>query len=152
MKIIYNYISAHVSNSEDIKDIVQETMFSVWKAINSFDKRSSFKTWVLGITRRKIADYYRAVYRAPSVPLNDCEEYASDDEIDHIIDRTDVGGALTALDGTDREIVFLIFNAQLSYGEISSITGIPVGTIKSRMSSIKSKLRSRLKEGDYNGL
>ena len=121
MKIIYNYIAAHVSSTEDIKDIVQETMFSAWKAIGGFDKRSSFKTWVLGITRRKIADYYRASYRDRTVPLNDCEEYTADDEFEHVIDRTDVGGALASLDSTDREIVFLIFNAQLSYGEISSL-------------------------------
>jgi RNA polymerase sigma-70 factor (ECF subfamily) len=153
LKIIYNYISSHVSNSEDKKDIVQDTMLSVWKAIKSFDGISSFKTWVLGITRRKIADYYRLIYRGSPVSLNECEDLLiADDEYCRVIDKTVINEALSVLNSSEREMVFLIFNAQLSYPEISQITDIPVGTIKSRMSVIKSKLKNKLKEGDYNGL
>lgn len=153
LKIIYNYISSHISNSEDKKDIVQDTMLSIWKAIKSFDGDSSFKTWVLGITRRKIADYYRLIYRDSPVSLNEYEDLLiADDEYDRVIDKAVISDALSLLSNAEREIVFLIFNAQLSYMEISEITAIPVGTIKSKMSGIKSKLKNKLKEGDYNGL
>jgi len=42
--------------------------------------------------------------------------------------------------------LFLAFNAQLTYQEISQVIGIPVGTVKSRMSAIKSKLRKYLEK------
>lgn len=148
IKIIYNYVSSRVSGSEDKKDIVQETMLSVWKAMKSFDGNSTFKTWVLGITRRKIADFYRLSYRAVSVSMTDNEDtLIADDEYDTILDKTVVNDALSVLSETERELVFLIFNAQLSYTEISAITDTPVGTIKSRMSGIKSKLKKQIEGG-----
>jgi RNA polymerase sigma-70 factor (ECF subfamily) len=47
----------------------------------------------------------------------------------------------------EKELIFLIFTAQLSYIEVEAITKIPLGTIKSRMASIKSKLKKQLVEG-----
>lgn len=149
MKIIYNYIAAHVSTSEDVKDIVQETMLSIWNGIKNFEQQATFKTWVLGITRRKIADYYRTIYKHAVAPLSEYEGVLiAEDEYDRINDEVTVDKATTVLSKTEKDIVYLIFKAQLNYSEISAITGIPVGTIKSKMSGIKAKLYKQLeKEG-----
>jgi len=151
MDIIYSYISSHVDTAEDIKDILQETMLSVWNGLKSFDSRSSFKTWVIGITRRRIADHYRKRYRDAADRLSEFEDIlSSEDDYERINNRNDIKAALAVLDKTEREIVFLAFNVQLTYSEISEIMGIPAGTVKSRMSAIKAKLRKQLdKEGGY---
>ncbi len=148
---IYCYISSHVDTGEDAKDILQETMLSVWNGLKGFDSRSSLKTWVIGITRRKIADYYRLYYKGTPAQLSEFENIlSSKDEYDHINSRNDVESAMNVLDNTEKEIVFLAFNVQLTYTEISEIMGIPTGTIKSKMSGIKAKLRKQLeKEGEY---
>jgi len=44
LKIIYNYISSHISATEDIKDIVQETTLAAWKAIKKYDGKAAFRT------------------------------------------------------------------------------------------------------------
>ena len=46
-------------------------------------------------------------------------------DIENIIDQVDIEKSLSTLPQIDRELLFLIFNAQLSYTEIQSITGIP---------------------------
>lgn len=146
--IIYNYISAHVSGAEDVKDIVQETMLSIWQSLKGFEKRSSFKTWCLSITKRRIADCYKKAYKNPSMPLCEAEAVVSArSELDCINDKLTVGEAKAVLDEKEKEIVFLVFNAQLSYAEVSKIMDIPVGTIKSRMSAIKAKLKRQLEKG-----
>jgi len=148
LKIIYNYISSHISTTEDIKDIVQETMLAAWKSIKKYDGKASFRTWVIGITRRKIADYYRTLYKNTSVSLSEIEDFwAAENEFDSIVDSVAVEKSMTALGKIEKEIVFLVFNAQLSYSEISEIMHIPVGTIKSKMSNIKAKIRKQLNGG-----
>lgn len=145
LKLIYNYIASRVGPEEDRKDIVQETVLSAWTSIGSFDASSAFKTWIIGISRHKIADFYRLSSRNRTVPLSDFEETAgSDDEYEAVLDKTAVNAALSVLTGAERELVFLVFSAELSYGEISAMTGLPCGTIKSRMAAVKEKLRKKI--------
>lgn len=150
MEVIYNYICSHVSATEAARDILQETMLSIWQCLKSFDGNSSLKTWCISITRRKIADHYRKVYKDDSMSLEDLQEILkAENDFECVYDKLAVENALTILDKTEREIVFLVFNAQLSYNEVSKIMNIPVGTIKSRMSGIKAKLKKRLGKGEW---
>lgn len=151
LKILYNYIRMHVYSKEDIKDILQDAMLGIWQGLGGFEGSSSFKTWIIGITRRKIADYYRKSYKNKDVDILDISEYDSvihtDDNTEHIADKLSVCSALKTLNGMERELVFLVFNAQLTYKQIEQATGIPNGTIKSRMAAIKAKLKKELTKG-----
>ena len=148
LKVIYNYIRIHVSSDEDIKDILQESMLSIWMSLGSFGSQSTFKTWAMGIVRRKIADNFRAAYKAAAAPISDYEHVlVNDSETDSIVTRLDVVYAVETLSELEREIVFLAFAARQTYSEISEITGIPLGTVKSKMHSIKKKLRAQLQGG-----
>jgi RNA polymerase sigma-70 factor (ECF subfamily) len=145
LKVIYNYIHIHVKNHEDIQDIVQETMLAVWSGLKSFGNNSSFRTWIIGIARRKICDYYRSKYKISTVSIFDVENSLMiEDKADDLIMAMDVNNAVLSLDSAEQELVFLVFNAQLTYQEISEITQIPVGTVKSKLFAIKSKLRKQL--------
>lgn len=150
MKSLYNFILLRVPNDEDIKDIIQDTMLSVWQNLGSFDSKSSFKTWVFGIANNKVNDYFRRLYRYRADPINEdfdlCDDY---DFTEKSTIGTDVTRAVLGLSSKDKELVHLIFNEQLSYSQISEIIGIPTGTIKSRMAAIKEKLKKRLGEGYY---
>lgn len=123
-------------------------MLAAWKGIKKYDGKAAFRTWVIGITRKKIADHYRALYKNTSIPLSEIESFwTAENEFDSIVDSVAIEKSITALDKIEKEIIFLVFNAQLSYAEISEIMHIPVGTIKSKMSNIKARLRKQLDDG-----
>lgn len=64
--VMLNYALARVGNREAAEDLVQEALLAAWRARSTFDERSKRGTWLIGILRRKIADYYRAKGRAPA--------------------------------------------------------------------------------------
>lgn len=154
IKIIYNYILLHVTSHEDANDILQEAMLGIWQGISTFDRKSSFRTWAIGITRRKIADHYRRYYKNMDHRKNDIADYDNDlftdYEIDRLTDKVTVQDALDSLNSQEKELVYLIFNAQLTYKQVERITGLPEGTIKSRMFTLRKKLKKILKEEGYH--
>ena len=150
-KILYNYILSKVSNAEDVQDILQETILAIWQSLDNYKGDSSFKTWTIGIARRKVADFYRGHYKNKdfhNLEELDVERIPSDSSsLEHTINSLDIKNSISTLTPENRELLFLIFNAGLSYKEIESITGIPEGTIKSRIYYLKKKLRPLLVEG-----
>ena len=141
VKTLYHYIRLRVGDSRDIQDITQEIMLACWQGLDSFREDSSLSTWIIGIARRKISDFYRRA--RPELNLID-DDLPAPDGADDLIEALDVRQAVKRLPLPEREMVFLIFSARLSYQEVAETLGIPTGTVKSRMSSVKSKLRSYL--------
>jgi RNA polymerase sigma-70 factor (ECF subfamily) len=154
IKVIYNYIVHHVGIEEDVKDVMQETMLSIWMSLISFVGKSSFRTWAIAITKRRIADYFRSRYKSQNKPIDDYADVLVDEENGYgrIDNSLSVCDAIDALDSPDKELLFLVFYAQLTYGEVSEVLNVPVGTIKSRMSRIKAGLAKSLEEGNYGYL
>mgnify|MGYP001022562422 CR=1 FL=1 len=164
MKIIYNYILVHVTNHEDAEDILQDTMLGAWNSLKSYNHSSTLKTWMIGITRKKIADYYRKIYSNKQFEFVDISQLNEDTNlntqinnqtgnfIDSLIDSIDVKNAVNILNPNDKDLLYLVFNAQLTYSEIHNITNTPIGTIKSRMHAIKIKLRPLLEDRRDNKL
>ncbi|HPY81975.1 MAG: sigma-70 family RNA polymerase sigma factor [Bacteroidales bacterium] len=56
---LYNYAISRVYNQVIAEDLVQETFYSAVKAIERFEGRSTIKTWLTSILKRKIIDHYR---------------------------------------------------------------------------------------------
>lgn len=144
---LYNYIAFRVSNDADADDIIQETMLSIWRSIASYNYKSSFKTWAFSIAIRRLIDFYRKNGGNENLPLTDFENvFKAKDNISESIERMDVERALSNLNSKESELVYLVFYAQLSYTEVSAVLDIPVGTVKSRMSGIKAKLKNLLSQ------
>ena len=145
VQALCNYILFRVKNDDDANDIAQETMLSIWQSIATYDYQSSFKTWAFSIAKRRLADFYRKNSRNETLPLTDFENvFTAKDNLNETIERMDIEQALANLNSKENELVYLVFRAQLSYQEISAALDIPVGTVKSRMSSIKTKLKALL--------
>ena len=108
LDVIYSYIASHVDPAEYAADILQETMLSAWNGLKNFDSRSSFKTWVFSIARRKIADRYRMYHRNAAARLSELEDVLPlEGEYEHIDSGNDVKAAMAMLDRVEKEIVFL---------------------------------------------
>lgn len=124
---------------------------AIWENLDSFKEKSSFKTWAIGIASRKVADFYRQAYKDKdfyNYEDMDCRKNGQESNpVNQIVDSIDVETSLNTLPAQDRELLFLIFKAGLKYREIEAITGIPQGTIKSRVYHLKEKLRPLLEGG-----
>ncbi|WP_234974605.1 sigma-70 family RNA polymerase sigma factor [Tenacibaculum agarivorans] len=58
---LYNYAVVRVSNSDVAKDLVQETFFAGLRSAKNFEGKSTERTWLISILKRKIIDYYRKI-------------------------------------------------------------------------------------------
>jgi RNA polymerase sigma-70 factor, ECF subfamily len=64
---IYSYIRSRlVPRYEHVEDLVQETFLAAWENLSRYESSGSLHSWLLGIARHKVEDYYRARLRAPN--------------------------------------------------------------------------------------
>jgi RNA polymerase sigma-70 factor (ECF subfamily) len=71
---IYSYIRSRLApRYEHVEDLVQETFLAAWENLSRYESSGSLYSWLLGIARHKVEDYYRARLRAPD-PVEDEDE------------------------------------------------------------------------------
>ncbi len=130
------------------EEIFQDTFVAVWKSARTFESRSTVLTWLISITRRQAHNTLRR-HKLPTVDKTDLEELAAT-ELETAdftlasIARDELAAAFKQLAPVHREIIVLIFIEDLSYPEVANVLGIPVGTVKSRLSNAKRMLRTLL--------
>ncbi|MGB9911503.1 MAG: RNA polymerase sigma factor [Microgenomates group bacterium] len=56
---LYQFIYWRTKNKDDAEEILQETLKNAWQCLSLYSKKSSFFTWLCGIAKHEIADYYR---------------------------------------------------------------------------------------------
>lgn len=130
------------------EEMLQDTLVAVWKSAHSFEGRSSVLTWLIGIARRQAHN----TLRRHKLPFVDGSELlglpASDPEPEEFtlasIERDELVAAFHQLAPMHREILALTFVQELSYQETAQVLGVPLGTVKSRLSNAKKSLRTLL--------
>jgi len=58
---LYNYAISRVNNSDIAKDLVQETFFAGLRSAKNFEGKSTERTWLVSILKRKVIDHYRKI-------------------------------------------------------------------------------------------
>jgi RNA polymerase sigma-70 factor (ECF subfamily) len=90
---VHGYVRSRlVPRTDLVDDLVQEVFLAAWAGIESFGGRSSLRTWLLGIARHKVEDYYRRRLSEPaSLPEADepdpPAQLADTPDFDQTIDR-----------------------------------------------------------------
>jgi RNA polymerase sigma-70 factor (ECF subfamily) len=82
--ILYRYALSRVRRHEVAEDLVQETFLSALKSRDQFDGRSTFQTWLVGILRHKILDFFRRAGRESTL---DTDEITEQGEISEFFDK-----------------------------------------------------------------
>jgi RNA polymerase sigma-70 factor (ECF subfamily) len=137
---------------QDAEDLVQTVFVRAWKGRAGFDPaKGSLGAWLLGITRRLIADRYAALDRdrritAAAGKVAPAQVQAA--PADQVVDRIVVGNELNMLPEDQRRVVMLAFYGQLSHTQIAATTGLPVGTVKSHIRRALIQLRKRWEVDD----
>ncbi|SMH44322.1 RNA polymerase sigma-70 factor, ECF subfamily [Maritimibacter sp. HL-12] len=133
------------------EDIVQEVMLTVWRKAHLFDpERAQVSSWIYQIARNRQIDVIRKEARpVPEALANDDE---SDDEPDagQVIaleqESDKLRQALAKLAPAQREMIERAYLGELTHTEIREATGLPLGTIKSRIRLGLERLRHELKD------
>lgn len=128
------------------EDLVQDVFTNAWKAAATFDPtRASFSTWLYRLTRNRAVDLARRRQVRPQSAGDDqLRVIAGGQEPEASVDGWDVARALARIPAEHSEVLTLAYFEGLSQREISSRTGIPLGTIKSRTTSALKRLHRSL--------
>ena len=143
------------ANREDAQDCLQEAMLRVYRAIGSFKGQSTFSTWVYRITMNTCLDELRRKKNRQNTSLDNLVDMGwsptdggagpEKQALMHEM-REKMHGAIRELPDDMRAAVVLRDIQGFSYDEIAQMLEINVGTIKSRISRGREKLREKLKE------
>jgi RNA polymerase sigma-70 factor (ECF subfamily) len=129
------------------EECAQDVMATLWQKAHLFDPaRASVSTWVYTIARNRRIDALRKARRAEPEELDWGPEPEPDQaEVLEAQQETErLGRALAALPGPQRTLIERAFYGDLSHSEIAAETGLPLGTIKSRIRLALDKLRHQM--------
>ncbi len=129
------------------EECAQDVMAVLWQKAHLFDPaRASVATWVFTIARNKRIDALRKDRRAEPEELDWGPEPEPDQaEVMEAQQETErLGRALAALPEKQRALIERAFFGELSHSEIAAETGLPLGTIKSRIRLALEKLRQQM--------
>lgn len=138
-RTIYTVCYMFSKNSAEVDDLFQEILIRMWKGFDSFEKRSSARTWIYRVALNAAINNDRKERRRIStVPLTiDIDPYEADDpstqQIRQLYDR------INQLDLIDRSLI-LMWLEGITYEEIGAIIGITPSNVGVRLLRIKDKL------------
>jgi RNA polymerase sigma-70 factor (ECF subfamily) len=131
------------------EDCAQDVMASLWQKAHLFDPaRASVATWVFAIARNRRIDILRRDRRPEpeDLPWGSEDEPDQADLYEAAEETARLGAAIALLPEAQRALVQRAFWGDLSHSEIAAETGLPLGTIKSRIRLALERLRQRLNE------
>jgi len=159
---VFNICYRYTGHYEDADDVAQEVFVKVYKSLKTFRFQAAFTTWLYTVTintcKNKVSG---ARYRFFKSIFGFNKQYANDENAD--IEFGDekysprqtsetkekmniIQTAINSLKSTQKEIVILRDIEGLSYSEISKITGLKTGTVKSKISRARELLKTKLEK------
>lgn len=152
----YGIVSFYLKNDEDIKDVLQNVFFRVSKNIGGLNEPEKYKSWLARIAKNesirhieKNAKRENALSRFIQSRGFENENENLDAGVDFSADREladEVKNAVDSLSDEVRECLILYYYENRSVSDISEITGVPEGTVKSRLYSGRKNLKKRLEK------
>ena len=136
---MYRAARTILDSDADAEDAVSEALLRAWQAFGRLKSEEALKGWLLKITVNCAYDQRRRA--RPTVPLEEAACAAAPAQ-----EPLGLWELVQALPEDQRLVVTLYYYDGLSVGEIAQVLGAPQGTVKSRLSRGRDKLRERLRE------
>jgi RNA polymerase sigma-70 factor, ECF subfamily len=146
-KIIY-YIRKMLLRKDLAADVAQNVWLAVWRKFARLRATEAFNVWLYRIAHAETINLIRDESRYTELPAaydaaqdgHDADEGFSDEDI-RLLNL-----AVESLNPPLREAITLRFIEAMSYEDIALVTGVPVGTVRSRLHYAKQALRRRMEE------
>jgi len=144
---VFHLATRLLANRADAEDVTQATFVAAWLGRGTFDPdRGGMLGWLLGIARRKAVDRMRSAARenrAADTVRALPEPSGPDESPDRVLDRLVLADELARLPDDQRRTLQLAFYDDLTHPQISAVTGLPLGTVKSHIRRGMASLRQR---------
>jgi len=158
--MLYRFSLRLTKSQVEADDLFQETWVRVFRSLHRYDGKSPFQTWLCTICM----NLYRDEYTKKKRWLNIVKDFFSNEDKDFQLDRVSSQSStpeeLTLKQESDNEMLDMLNNLQdryrvplilfyfqsFSYEEMAEVLDVPVGTVRSRLSNGKKKLKEMWKE------
>jgi RNA polymerase sigma-70 factor (ECF subfamily) len=150
---LYGHALALTHNADEAEDLVQETTLRALRGFESFRADGPVRAWLLTILRNLFINAYRARVRSPrSVSLDALEnpdpivpvEPGPERAVFSRLENEALARAVAALPADYREVLVLSDMRGMTYLEISQLLDLPIGTVRSRLSRARNRVRRSL--------
>jgi len=155
---IVNYLNRFLRNVDESQELSQEVFLKVYRALDRFNPRYRFSTWLFRVAQNAAIDLLRK-RRLKLVPMQRVgihgdtqeREFPSEErnpyQVLRNLERRDaIGAAIDGLKGEYRELIQLRHFAEMTYEEIAEFKGMPLGTVKNKLFRGRRMLKARLAE------
>ncbi|WP_051804599.1 sigma-70 family RNA polymerase sigma factor [Streptomyces griseus] len=135
-RLVHTLAARSLGDPREAEDVTQQVFAAAWRGRANFrPERGTLPAWLVGITRRKVADALAARTRrtelAATLGASLEHEHRSDAEPERVLDRLVVTEELARLPRVQRDVLELAYFADLTQTQIADRTGMPLGTVKS---------------------
>jgi RNA polymerase sigma factor (sigma-70 family) len=143
---IYGVVLSILNNEEDANDVLQEAFINIWKSIETYDEKkgATLFTWMLNVARNKAIDRYRQKTRQQANQKELSNVSIGNEHVNHTQMKTDTIGVSALLNKIKPEHKLLIdlhYYKGLTHQEITEVTNLPLGTVKTRIRSAMTELK-----------
>ena len=156
---LLNYVFRYVGDYDEADDVVQETFIRLYRKKDLYKPVAKFSTWIYTIAtnlaktqlrRRKRLGFFSLTRHGEGGEDKSYEiadtRYSADSQAASTLQNEIIQNALNSISAKYREIVVLCDIQERTYEEICEITGLNIGTVKSRLNRGRSKLQELLKD------
>lgn len=146
--LVYTLALRSLGDVGDAEDVTQKTFVAAWTGRTSFDpSRAKISSWLVGITRNKIADTHEARARIRRLQQELFALSRPGDEVAPEVDLADtllVADELSRLEPDAQRVMRYAFFDDLTHSEIADRLELPLGTVKSHIRRSLQRMRTRL--------
>ncbi len=143
--VLYRVAFRQIGNRHDAEDVVQDAFRSAWLSRHLFDSSRSERAWLLTILKRRASDHWRK-HQRKEVTGGSAMQPPARDDADPFEDELSIAmqNALGHLPVDLKDTLLLVVVGELTHQEAADVLGIPIGTVLSRVSRARSRLREQL--------
>jgi RNA polymerase sigma factor (sigma-70 family) len=150
---LLGYALRRADDAEDAADVVSETFLVAWRRLPEVPEEPAARLWLYGVARRVLANQRRGSARRGRLGerLRHDLTAAVPDHADMMTASTDLNAALSRLRTLDREVLQLTAWEGLDPRGIATVLNVPAGTVRTRLSRARARLRRELGDDPSSG-
>lgn len=141
--VLERFIHYKISNYYDAEDVLQEAYLTASLHYQDLHDVKNFKAWLIRIAANKCNDYYRFKSKEIDIPTDCAAETILCASSHGLSVKETVHDTLDMLPDKDKQILYLSYIKNMPQAEIAERLKIPVGTVKSRLFTAKTKFREK---------